>query len=307
MPWHNTMMRTIKVVLGNRDLSPKAMSYHGTCTQVHHKFWLQIWIGLSGGAANCNCSALCPPSRHLSPKIQGCPHLAALPSKPYVLPKKRWGEPLNAPTLFTSQGHPGVPLKPTPGDALEEIDDGDVSVFVGCGTKVSIVIQLDGWLPFKMQKHTHTRPGGQRTPNNRAKVVTQVAEVMAAFMANKIPDATSTNGLIFGDGGIKLEDLLLLELRHVAKSSFQPIFGLKCNCFQTPPPPAIIPPSSYDLWLQDMLPSGEETFYYSTLGNQGPSYPTAQPFTLESGIANLNITADEEMALLLQAFAFMGS
>ena len=41
-----------------------------------------------------------------------------------------------------------------------------------------------------------------------------------------IPDLTNpADHFVFGEGGIKLEDLVLLELHHVAKSSFQPVFG----------------------------------------------------------------------------------
>ena len=118
----------------------------------------------------------------------------------------------------------------------------------------------------------------------------------------KTPDAASAAygpPVQFGDGGIKLEDLVILELRHVAKSSFQPIFGLKCNC---PPVPVIAPQSPYDMWLEDTFHQGDELFYGNTLGDPGPSSMNAQPYSLAEGFG-----AEDDLMLMMQAFniAFM--
>ena len=62
-----------------------------------------------------------------------------------------------------------------------------------------------------------------------------------------VPDLTNpTDHFVLGEGGIKLEDLVLLELHHVAKSSFQPVFGLKCKCL---PAPVAAPEHSLEAWL----------------------------------------------------------
>lgn len=114
----------------------------------------------------------------------------------------------------------------------------------------------------------------------------------------KTPDAASAAygpPVRFGDDGIKLEDLVILELRHVAKSSFQPIFALKCNC---PPVPVIVPQSPYDMWLEDTFHQGDEFFYGNTLGDPGTSsMNAAQPYSLAGGFG-----AEDDLMLMIQAF-----
>ena len=115
----------------------------------------------------------------------------------------------------------------------------------------------------------------------------------------KTPDAASAAygpPVRFGDDGIKLEDLVILELRHVAKSSFQPIFALKCNC---PPVPVVVPQSPYDMWLEDTYHQGDEFFYGNTLGDPGTGLGPmdAQPYALAGALG-----PEDEFMMLIQAF-----
>ena len=110
-----------------------------------------------------------------------------------------------------------------------------------------------------------------------------------------IPDLTNpADHFVFGEGGIKLEDLVLLELHHVAKSSFQPVFGLKCKC---PPAPSVAAPEpSLDGWLTDMSQWEVEGLYdhadLFSVGAYAPTYP---------------LPADEQLAQWVLDFMSMGN
>ena len=111
-----------------------------------------------------------------------------------------------------------------------------------------------------------------------------------------IPDLTnSTDQLLLGEGGIKLEDLVLLELHHVAKCSFQPVFGLKCKCLPTP---IAAPEHSLEAWLMAMSRWDTGSFYDNanfsnvTVGAYAPT--------------NL-LPADDQLAQWVLDFMSMGS
>ena len=65
-----------------------------------------------------------------------------LPYRAYTSSRQCWAVTLKPPTSFTSGGRTGVPLRPTPAEAAQGIDGKDISIFDGCGEKVSWVIQV---------------------------------------------------------------------------------------------------------------------------------------------------------------------
>ncbi len=108
---------------------------------------------------------------------------------------------------------------------------------------------------------------------------------------------------MFRDDGITLDDLVLYELHHVAKSSFQPIFGRRCRC-QCPPMPTFAPMPSVDMlntpvWHDDF-------FWDGTLGDPGTSYVNTQPYTLLAPVIQGANDADE-LALWLQDLMSIGN
>ncbi|KAI0086284.1 hypothetical protein BDY19DRAFT_1058875 [Irpex rosettiformis] len=156
----------------------------------------------------------CPPSP-----------LVIVPYRPYKLPKRQFGrkhEPLAI--TFTMKGQPGVSLGLSAG-APAGIDYSHQPVFEGCGTKVTFVIQIGKLNPYKPQKYAYSRRNGEQTANNRAMVVKQISEVMKGFIET-IRWEQGEGASWFMEGGIKIKDLYLTELRQVGKASFQPIFAV---------------------------------------------------------------------------------
>jgi len=151
-----------------------------------------------------------------------------LPYKPYEARKKQFGVTLKPPVYFSMKGHQGVPLAKALHKDLSGLDHKHTTLYSGCGTKVSFLIQMDGYQPYTHQKYTHTRQHGESCAMDLAKVATQIAEVMSDFI-DKRKLEKSSGQYNFGPNGIQLEDLYLLELHHVSKSSFQPVFGILRN------------------------------------------------------------------------------
>ncbi|KAI0084017.1 hypothetical protein BDY19DRAFT_602113 [Irpex rosettiformis] len=150
--------------------------------------------------------------------------LVIVPYRPYKLPKKQFGRKHKPPITFTTKGRPGVSLGLSAG-APAGIDYSHQSVFEGCGTKVTFVIQIGKLNPYKPQKYAYSRRNGEQTANNRAKVVKQISEVMEGFIET-IRWEQGEGASWFMEGGIKIKDLYLTELRQVGKASFQPIFAV---------------------------------------------------------------------------------
>ena len=126
---------------------------------------------------------------------------------------------------------------------------------------------MPGFRPFRVQKYLGSRHHGILVASNRRKIFHQVAEAMEAFLqyvsAARFSQRTTIHvgaqiqherhGTLFSEnGGIRLDDLYLLEVRHVAKASFQPIFAVKegyalrgwvHSNYPTPPqsPPVVTP------------------------------------------------------------------
>ena len=101
---------------------------------------------------------------------------------------------------------------------------------------------MPGFRPFRVQKYLGSRHHGIPVASNRRKIFHQLAEAMEAFLqyvsAARFSQRTTIHvgaqiqherhGTLFSEnGGIRLDDLYLLEVRHVAKASFQPIFAVK--------------------------------------------------------------------------------
>ncbi|KAI0693730.1 hypothetical protein BC835DRAFT_1415749 [Cytidiella melzeri] len=163
------------------------------------------------------------------------PDKVVVPFELYSINRRQFGQKMKLPALFSVRGERGASLGRT---SANELDDKDASMFEGCGTKVSYVIKIHGYQAFKIQKYAYTRRHGKKKSCDRAKVLKQVAEVMEAFIDfNKHQQRTGSESVQFGDGGIQLQDLYLLELRHVSQSSFQPIFAIALS----PAPMTLLP------------------------------------------------------------------
>ncbi|KAI0340503.1 hypothetical protein BDW22DRAFT_376468 [Trametopsis cervina] len=139
--------------------------------------------------------------------------------------RKQWGVVTRPPLLFqTVDGH-AFRLK----DAFvnsESLDRHDQQVLQGMSTKYSIIINLEGQPVYSRQKYAHA--GGRRKQSNTlGKVARQIAEVVQAYIENDMHRQTGDTQWRLGGEGLGFDDLYLLELHQVSKSSFEPVFGIR--------------------------------------------------------------------------------
>ncbi|KAI0818896.1 hypothetical protein BC629DRAFT_1588219 [Irpex lacteus] len=156
------------------------------------------------------------------------PHLVIVPQSLYTISKRQYLCTIRPPMVFSANGTPGVQLHSSPDDsALSVLDHETTPLFEGCGTKIAIVSHFLGYPRFQRQKYAGTGRGDNAAPNNRRKVLAQVAEVMQAFLEQMQYQEVSGLVLFGPKGTIMLEDLYLLELQQVSRASFQPVFAVK--------------------------------------------------------------------------------
>ncbi|KAI0818897.1 hypothetical protein BC629DRAFT_1588220 [Irpex lacteus] len=99
------------------------------------------------------------------------------------------------------------------------------------GTKYTILIHIEGQQKFTKQKYAHLR-NGLRTLGGVAKQIAEVVEEYIDHTRHNVPSQTDDTWRL-GPGYIDFNDLYLLELRHVAKASYQVILGCNANAVTT--------------------------------------------------------------------------
>ncbi|KAI0085405.1 hypothetical protein BDY19DRAFT_445710 [Irpex rosettiformis] len=126
---------------------------------------------------------------------------------------------------FWVNGHKGIRVT----DALDEnyvgLDDPNARLLESVRDKVSIRIEVAGYTSFVTQKYVRRTTEGRESISRR-RLATKLAEVVKAFVQkNSGVTPQGLNRLQFGPGYIQLEDIYLLEVRHVSKGSLQPILA----------------------------------------------------------------------------------
>ncbi|KAI0831133.1 hypothetical protein BC628DRAFT_1352418 [Trametes gibbosa] len=170
-------------------------------------------LAAHGGATGASSASL----------VQDRP-LEVLPQREYVAKRRFQPKP---PIVFRTWSQPYVRLADALAGNVAALLGRDDTVFSEdhLSQKQSLRLEIVGCRSYERQINVRSPPNSSRSIT-KGKLAEKIAREMFDYMNRHQQGPFGLPRLNLGPGTAGFENLVLLELRHVSKSSWQPIFGV---------------------------------------------------------------------------------
>ncbi|KAI0361921.1 hypothetical protein OH77DRAFT_1416106 [Trametes cingulata] len=152
------------------------------------------------------------------------PSYELLPQRKYVAKRRFRPEP---PILFRTASAPYVKLVDALSGKVGDLNGGDDAVLLGehLTQKQSLRLEIAGHMSFERQINVRS-PSNSFRPITKARLAEKLAREIYDYMNRHQNEPLGATHLNVGPGTRGFERLVLLELCHVSKASWQPVLGV---------------------------------------------------------------------------------